>query len=72
MILDAPGISGLDSDAFDGFVVEIELDDFRVGFSERFGIDGVSVVLAGDGDRPVFQVFDRVIASAVTEFEFVG
>ena len=59
------------ADAFDGMVVEVKVGDFDVG-GEAVGVNGEAVVLAGDGDGAVAEVFDGVVPAAVAELELVG
>ena len=56
--------------AFDGVVVEVDLGDLGAVFLEAGGVGGETVVLGGDGDFAGLEVFHRLVAAAVTEFEF--
>jgi len=58
--------------AFDGVVVEVNLSDLGAVFLEAGGVGGETVVLGGDGDFSGLEVFHRLVAAAVAEFEFKG
>ena len=37
---------------------------------QAFGIDGVAVILGGDGDRPIAEVLHWLIPATMTELQF--
>src|SRR2546426_7229009 len=57
--------------AFQSLVVQIDVCELDVVVAERVGIDGEAVILRRDLHPPAAQIFDRMIAAAVTEFELV-
>src|SRR5207245_11145787 len=57
--------------AFDRAVVEIQVRDFELGTGERVGIDRKSVVLRRDVDASAAKILDRLVASPVSELQFV-
>ena len=69
MILDAEDGFGFVPHAFDGLIVEINpIHDDIAG--QRFGIDRESVILGSDFNLPGFQILDRMVGTAMAEFEF--
>ena len=71
MILYAEHRSFTVSHAFDGAVIEIDVGHFHIG-RQTGGIDRKTMILAGDADLATAQIFDRLIATAMTKFEFEG
>ena len=57
--------------AGDGLVVEVDVRHLDIG-RQAIGIDRKAVVVGRDLDLAGRQVFDRLVAAAVAEFEFVG
>ena len=72
MVLDRQNIELVAFYAFDCSVVGIELGDLQVRALHRSGPDGKVVILRGDVDDLLFQVFDGLIASMVAELELEG
>ena len=60
------------AETFDGVVVEIHVRDDAPFCFQRFLIDGEAVVLAGDLDPAGVEIFDRLVAAAMAEFQLVG
>lgn len=60
------------AEAFDSVVVEIDLGDHRASFFEAVWIRREAVVLRGDGNSAGFEIFDWLVAAAMTELEFEG
>ena len=58
--------------AFETAVVEVNVGDFHFSRIKTFGVDTETVVLRGDFDMSADKIFDRLIAAAVAELEFVG
>ena len=69
MVLNAENRFFLVAKTFDGLVVEVYSIDNNVG-GQRFGVNSETVVLGGDFDFAGFQIFDRLVAAAMTKFEF--
>jgi len=59
------------TEPLDGIIVEVDVGDLNVVW-KRINISGKSMVLSGNGYFAITQVFDRLVASTVTKFEFVG
>ena len=55
--------------ALDGIIVEVDMSDLDV-VRERIGIDCETVVLRGNGNSSGAEIFDGLVAAAVSEFEF--
>ncbi len=69
MILDAENRVFLVPHSFYRLIVEIDVRDFH-GRRQRSRVDRKAMVLRGYRDLTAFQVFDRLIASAVSELKF--
>src|SRR5437870_8962674 len=57
--------------AFERAVVEIQVRDFELGTGERVRVDRESVVLRCDVDASAPKILDRLVASPVSELQFV-
>ena len=57
------------SHAFHRAIIEIDVRDLDIR-RQAGRIDGKTVVLAGDADFAAAQILDRLVAAAVTKFEF--
>ena len=57
--------------AFHGAVIQVDMSDFGIG-GEVLAVGGEAVVLSGDFDFTSAQILHGLVASAVTELEFVG
>src|SRR5439155_20555966 len=57
--------------AFDRAVVEIQVRDFEFGARARVGVYRESGVLRGDVDASAPKILDRLVASPVSELQFV-
>ena len=58
--------------AFQAVVVEVDMGYLHLPLRQAGDIDAEAVVLAGDFDMAGGQIFYRLVAAAMTEFEFVG
>ena len=56
--------------AFDRAVIQIDMRHFDLG-RERIRIDRKSVILRRDRHSSGFQIFNRLVAAAMSEFQFV-
>ena len=56
--------------ARDGVVVEVDMRDLDIS-RQRITIDRKTVIVRGDLDLAGVEIFDRLIAAAMAEFEFV-
>ena len=56
-----------ESYAGDGFVIEVNLSDFRSGFLEAFFRSGESMIVRRYGDPVCLVVFDRLIAASMAK-----
>ena len=65
------GLRGV-PEAFQGLVVEVDVSGFAPGLLQGLGLDGKSVVLAGDLYPLGKEVLDGLVGSAVAEFELEG
>ena len=62
---------GFVAHAFDRLVVEVDVRNFDFR-RERIGVDGEAVVLRSDGNLSGAEVFDRLVATAMTELQLEG
>ena len=60
------------TDALNRAVIERDVRDFDGQTLQGFGVDRVAVILRGDCDFAGLQIFDGLIGTAMTEFEFVS
>ena len=70
MILDGEDGKVLMPHSFDRPVIEVHLRDFDLIGIKRFGIDTESMVLGGNHYPTGLEVFDRLIGSPMTKFQF--
>lgn len=71
MVLDTEDGGFAVAHAFDGAVVEVDMRDLHIA-REAGGVDGKTMVLAGDRDTAITQVFDGLIATPVAKFQLKG
>ena len=59
------------SESLDGSIEKVEVRDFEPRALERVGNNGVAVVLRGDFYLAGHEIFDRMVAAAVSELQLV-
>lgn len=57
--------------ALNGTIIQVDVRDLYIG-RQAGRIDGKAVILTGDADAAIAQIFDRLIASTVTKLELEG
>jgi len=72
VVLDGEGFEAFGFQPFSRIVVEIQVGQFDVFTFERIDIDAKAVVLRGDLDSACFEIFDGMVRSSVSEFQFVS
>ena len=71
MILDREDRQRFVPQAGDSFVVEVDVRYLDIR-RQRIRINRETVVVRGDLDLTGVEIFDRLVAAAMAEFEFVG
>jgi hypothetical protein len=71
VVLDAKGGKLFVSNSGDGIVVKVPVGDFQAIRQGRL-VDGKAVVLRSDFDASGSALKDRLVGTAMTEFEFKG
>jgi hypothetical protein len=72
MILDAEQRQGFVTEAFQRLVIQIDVGDFHFGLGQRIDSDGETVILSCDLHLPGWHSQDRMVATAVPEFQLVS
>ena len=57
---------------FQAIVVEVDMGYLHITWRQAVDIDAKAVVLGGDFHMTGGQIFDRLVAAAMAEFQFVG
>src|SRR5947207_14114884 len=71
MVLHTKNRFGFVAHAFDGLIIEIDAIDRNAG-GQRLWIHCEALILGSDLDLARFEIFHRLIAAAMAEFQFEG
>ena len=71
MILHTKNRFGFVTESLNGLVVEVDSIHHDIT-GQGFRVNRETVILGGDFHPPGFEVLHRLIAAAMTEFQFVG
>ena len=73
VVLDGESLFGFDANAFNGFIIEVDVGDFDIGaFLDVAAAHFEAVVLRGDLRLAGDEIFDRMIETSVSVGHLVG
>ncbi len=72
MILDGKGLYFFAHKALERIIIEIYMRKLNVFMFQRIDIDAEAVILAGNFDFAGFEIFNRVVCAAMSEFQFIS
>src|SRR4030042_5615384 len=70
MILDGKKRDSLMLQPFQGLIIQVNVGQFHIRIVHGWDVYGKAVILRGDLHPAGLQIFDRLVGSSVSEFEF--